>query len=261
MSDDDDLLRLDAEFFRHGTEVWIEAECGIVMVPPNCPQRAQIPDEALADDPELPEFVTALRAGSAGPRLAVTVDDDAKTASAAGIAIDYNGYRMVMSFWQGMPVHWHVRRDRMRVLWQGTAIAEVPCLNGTNAFHGMMAEVDGVLWMLNPEFCIMVDDMRPRLDKAAWKTVVRDGQPIDVTRGVLARPLGPPHEPRRDDAAKVVWIGPARLQALYFDMVAHRCKEATWHATGPGDPVVAALAEERIAVVMPCPFHVKGGQA
>jgi hypothetical protein len=125
-----DKIHLSATFWRLGPEVWIEAECGLVMLPPNSPMRAQIPDNALHTDPDLDKWVAELRAGVAGPRLAVSVDDAAEAASVGQAPVDYQGIKMTQSIWEGHQIHWHARGDTVRALWKGKAIAEVKCTGG-----------------------------------------------------------------------------------------------------------------------------------
>lgn len=255
----DDEIHLDATFWRLGSEIWIEAECGMVMLPLDSPMRAQIPDSALRTDPDLDRWVAELRTGAAGPRLAVHLDDATETASVGHAPVEYQGVKMVQSVWEGRPIHWHARGDTVRALWKGKAVASVKCVDGTSQVAVMMGLVNNVLWMIHGEFCLMVDDLRPTFRAEEWKRVMREGVHIDVVRGVLARSLGSRYEPRKEGEA--VWIGPARLQEKYHMIVASRYQGCEWHAVGPNDPVIATQSDRPIAIVMPAPLSVKGGAA
>jgi hypothetical protein len=121
----DEKIHVSATFWRLGSDVWIEAKCGMVMLPPDSPMRAQIPDSALHADPDLDKWVAELRAGPAGPRLAVSLDDMRETASVGQAPVNYQGIKMVQSVWDGRPLYWHARGETVRALWKGKAIASV----------------------------------------------------------------------------------------------------------------------------------------
>lgn len=255
----DEKIHVSATFWRLGSDVWIEAKCGMVMLPPDSPMRAQIPDSALHADPDLDKWVAELRAGPAGPRLAVSLDDMRETASVGQAPVNYQGIKMVQSVWDGRPLYWHARGETVRALWKGKAIASVKCTEGISQVPVIMGLVDDVLWAIHGEFCLMVNDIRSTFKAEQWKRVMREGVHIDVVRGVLARHLGSRYEPRKEGEG--VWIGPARLQEKYHAIVAGRYKGCEWHATGPNDPVLATQSGRPVAIVMPAPLNVKGGAA
>lgn len=250
-------IHLSATFWRLGSEVWIEAECGMCMVPPDSPTLAEIPPSALHANPQLDRWVAELRSGAAGPRLAVSFDESAQTATIGGIAANYHGVRLVLSMWEGHPVHWHVRGETARALWKGKAIAQVRLEDGVAAEVARVMEVDGRLWAATASMCMCVESERAEILRRGADAVQRTGKMIAQARALFAAPPGPRHEPKPDGDG--VWVGPARLQAMYHGSIEGRFPGCAWHATGPVDPVKAVRGGKLVAVVMPAPLSVKGG--
>mgnify|MGYP000875861824 CR=1 FL=1 len=250
-------IHLNATFWRLGSEVWIEAECGMCMIPPDSPTLAEIPPSALHADPQLDRWVAELRSGAAGPRLAVSFNDAAQTATIGGIDVNYHGVRMILSMWEGHPLHWHVRGETARALWKGKAVAEVRLGGGVAAEAARVIEVDGRLWATTAHICLCVEGERAEILRGGVDSVQRTGNIIAQARALFVAPLGPRYEPKVDGDG--VWIGPARLQAMYHGIIESRFHGCAWHATGPVDPVKAVRDGNLVAIVMPAPLSVKGG--
>jgi len=253
------VIHLDATFWKLGSEVWIEATCGMVMIPPDSQMLTQIPPDALHADKELDNWVAELRTGPAGPRLKATVDETAGTARIGTIPADYEGVRLVLSVWEGHHVHWHVRGEAARALWKGKAIAEVPFEEGMHADPAKMIEVDGCLWISTMHFCMRVEYAREKLMTEVAGKVMRKGSVVSALRKLVTADPGPQYNPRPEGDA--VWIGPARLRAKYHGVIAGRFVGSTWHATGAAEPVRALHNERVVAIVMPAPLLVEGGDA
>lgn len=252
---------IESTFFRNGSEVWIECEHAIVMLPSGHGALSEVPPNRIFDDADLTTWVHELRKGKAGRRIKIDVDEEKKSATIAGLPVSFTGYQIVAEVWKGKPIDWHLKEQSIRALYKGKAIAEIRFEEGAAAYEIWMVKADGKLWAVHPHWAMSMEAAQKEIESRGSEGIVTSGRMVNAIQKMLARSLSDSVDPREADD-EIVWIGPVRIQRCYYEMIkARSAKPLSWHEHGPTEPVVACLGGRRIGFIMPIATLSPGGSS